>query len=295
MAFKVGSATIDRVEEQRVRMPIGLFTDDVAFVRNELGALPRQMLDRADESFQFCFQSWIIRVDGLVVIVDPCNGNGRSRPGFEFMANLDSPWLENLREAGVAPEDVDLVFCTHLHCDHCGWNVRQQDGRWVPTFPNARYIFAEREFRRWDSAARVDEPGADNDYNISMFEEAVRPVVETGQAEIVALPFRVSPSLVVEAAEGHTVGHAMLRLSNGGGAAYFTGDAFHHPAQVHRPELHLRGCDDLEKAIVTRRAIFARASSEGAFLFPAHLAEPHHGRTVTVSGGFAFVSGGAEA
>ena len=50
------------------------------------------------------------------------------------------PYLANLAAAGFMPEDIDYVLCTHLHADHVGWNTRLVGGRWVPTFPNARYL-----------------------------------------------------------------------------------------------------------------------------------------------------------
>jgi glyoxylase-like metal-dependent hydrolase (beta-lactamase superfamily II) len=122
----------------------------------------------------------------------------------------------------------------------------------------------------------------------------VRPVVETGQAKIVSLPYSLTPCVTVEPAVGHTVGHAMLRLECEGATAFFVGDVVHHPVQVFRPELHLPGCDDLTVAIATRRTLFRRASTNGAILFPAHFAEPHHGRVENDGGEeFAFVAGGA--
>ena len=70
----------------------------------------------------------------------------------------------------------------------------------------------------------------------------------------------------------------MLRLESNGETAFFVGDVVHHPVQIFRPELHLPGCDDLAAAIQTRRTFFERASVSGAAVFPAHFAEPHHGR-----------------
>jgi len=55
------------------------------------------------------------------------------------------PWLDRLAAAGVRPEEVDYVFCTHMHADHSGWNAQRVGGRWVPTFPNAKYVFAGTE------------------------------------------------------------------------------------------------------------------------------------------------------
>jgi glyoxylase-like metal-dependent hydrolase (beta-lactamase superfamily II) len=291
MSLHVGAARIDRVEEQQVPIPIAALTDDARFIADSIAPLPDGFLDPETMTFQFCFQSWVIHVDGVSILVDPCNGNGRKRGNVPIFDDLDTPYLERLTAIGTPAEAIDLVFCTHMHNDHCGWNTQQIDGRWVPTFPNATYVFVDAEYARWDTASPTQHP---NDFNVSVFDESVRPVVEAGQAKIVSVPDALAPSVTVEPAVGHTVGHAMLRLESEGATAYFVGDTVHHPVQVFRPELHLPGCDDLTAAIATRRRVFRRVGNERALLFPAHFAEPHHGR-VEMGGNeeFAFVPGGA--
>jgi glyoxylase-like metal-dependent hydrolase (beta-lactamase superfamily II) len=291
--LEIGEATVDCVEEQRFQRPVTGLGADEAFIARYLSDLPIGFHDPATGDFDFCFQSWVIRVDGLTVLVDPCNGNGRRRPGAHAIFNdANQPYLERLEAIGVPASAVDVVFCTHLHYDHCGWNTQQVNGEWVPTFPNARYVFAEHEYARWDPSTVPAHP---NDLNVSVFEESVLPIVAAGQADIVTLPHRVSPSLLIESAPGHTVGHSMLGLVSGDARAYFVGDALHHPVQVFRPSLHLRGCDDLEQAIETRRGLFTRIAAEGALIFPAHFAEPHHGRVEVGGEGFVFLAGGAPA
>jgi glyoxylase-like metal-dependent hydrolase (beta-lactamase superfamily II) len=183
--------------------------------------------------------------------------------------------LRRLHAASAAPETIDAVFCTHLHNDHCGWNTTWAGDRWVPTFPWARYLLTGTEYRRWAPEAGHPHP---NTYNESVFDECVRPVAEAGLVELVTPPYQISPSLTIEAAPGHTEGHALLRLESRGERCYFTGDAFHHPAQVTRPELRLPGCDDPALAATSRRALVARLHGERAYLFPAHFAAPHYGR-----------------
>jgi len=289
LALIIGAAEIDRVEEQVMPVPFTLLTDDAAFVDRRIAPLPSGFLDPAAMTFQFSNHSWLIRVDGLTVLVDPCNGNGRTRavPNFD---HLDLPYLERLAAAGATADTVDIVFCTHLHNDHCGWNTQYVDGRWVPTFPNAEYLFVDTEYARWDTSLGDQHP---NDFNESVFDECVRPIVDAGQARIVSLPHTVSPSLTIEFAPGHTLGHSMLRLESDGARAYFTGDVFHHPAQVTRCELHLPGCDDLSLAIATRVAVVARVHDDDAFLFPAHFSDPHYGTLALDDGEFVFLPGGA--
>lgn len=289
MSVMIGAAEVARVEEQQFPVPLSLLTDDAEFIARRIAPLPAGFLDRSSATFQFFNQSWLIRADGLTVLVDPCNGNGRDRtvPYFHQRA---LPWLERLRAAGAEPESVDLVFCTHLHNDHCGWNTTWAGDRWTPTFPRARYLLAEAEYRRWDTTAGRPHP---NTYNESVFGECVLPVAEAGLMELVTPPYRISPSLSVESAPGHTEGHALLRLESMGERAYFTGDAFHHPAQVTRPELRLPGCDDPALAIASRRALTARIHAERACLFPAHFAAPHYGRVGREGEEYVFVPAAA--
>lgn len=273
MTIQVGEATIARVEEHRLTVPLALLTDDEDLLTRRIDPLPSGFRDRATGTFEFSNHCWVVRVDGLVVLVDPCTGNGRSGLGPAF-DGLQVPFLERLASAGVPVTAVDMVFCTHLHHDHCGWNTMLVNGRWIPTFPNATYVFAAEEVRRWDPTG----PPHPNHYNPSTFTESVAPVIEAGQARLVTAPAELSPSLTVVPGPGHTVGHAMLRLTSAGTHGYFTGDAFHHPVQLTRPELHLPGCDDLPTAIATRRTLIATALTENALLFPAHFPEPHYGQ-----------------
>jgi glyoxylase-like metal-dependent hydrolase (beta-lactamase superfamily II) len=175
----------------------------------------------------------------------------------------------------VRPEEVDVVFCTHMHHDHCGWNTQLRGGRWVPTFPNARYIFLRREYDRWDPN------GANHravDYNEGVFERSIVPIVEAGLAELVMDAHQIAPGLLVEPAPGHTLGHAVLHLRSGGEEAVFSGDCFHHPLQLVEPAIQFGDCDDLEQAIATRRRIGAFSLERDALVIPAHLPSPHAGR-----------------
>ena len=287
-AVRVGEALIDRIEEHLLPVSFGAFTDDAEFIARRVAPLPSGFLDQGSMTFQFSNHSWVLRVDDLTVLIDPCTGNGRKGRG-PYFDDLDTPYLALLATLGTPADTIDLVFCTHLHHDHCGWNTMRADGRWVPTFTNAEYLFVEEEYRRWDGSTAAHP----NDFNPNVFDECVRPVAEAGQARIIAVPHEISPSLTVEPAPGHTVGHAMLHLVSHGVTAYFTGDAFHHPAQLTRPELHLPGCDDLPAAVATRRSLVQRLLDEHALVFPAHFPAPHYGSLALDDGEVCFVPGGA--
>jgi glyoxylase-like metal-dependent hydrolase (beta-lactamase superfamily II) len=270
--FNVGDAEIRRIEEMAVRYPVGMLADDAWLEANADWLVPN-FVDPVAREFSMIFQSWIVRVDDLVVVVDPCNGNGRSRPALPYFANLDTDYIERFERDGVDPNRVDMVFCTHLHCDHCGWNTRLRDGRWVPTFPNARYYFGRREYERWDPARPGHIPV---EFNAGVFEDSIRPIVDAGLAELVEDLTQLSPSLRTSPTFGHTLGHLSLGLSSAGEDAWFTGDAIHHPIQLALPEATV-GDESVEQAVASRRLIADHLSQTGALMIPAHFAAPHVG------------------
>ena len=94
--------------------------------------------------------SLVLRVAGKVILVDTCVGEHKARPRHAGWNNRSATaYLARLTTVGLRPEDIDIVFCTHLHADHVGWNTRLLDGRWVPTFPNARYLIGKAELDHW--------------------------------------------------------------------------------------------------------------------------------------------------
>jgi glyoxylase-like metal-dependent hydrolase (beta-lactamase superfamily II) len=111
---------------------------------------PRFLCPDAD-AVDITMQSWLLRTRHHTILVDTCGGNHKPREHFPvFHQRKSHAYLDNLRAAGVAPEDIDFVFCTHLHIDHVGWNTRLDNGRWVPTF-RVRAICG----RRWNMTMRA--------------------------------------------------------------------------------------------------------------------------------------------
>ncbi len=271
--FTIGNAEIHRIEELTAHLPLAMFNAaDEVIARNAHWLFPHWA--SLDQTWEMVVQSWIVIVDGRVVVVDPCVGNGRALPEFPLFHMLETPFIERFAASGIRPEDVDCVFCTHLHSDHCGWNTVLRDGRFVPTFPNARYIMARREFERWDSRQPGYRSVAAND---GVFEASVLPVLEAGLIDLIPDDHRISPSLTVEPAPGHTAGHSTLHLASAGREAWFTGDTFHHPLELLHPELDAGTCEDFAQTLATRRRLIDRFIASGALIIPAHFAVPHVG------------------
>ena len=263
---EIGGAGIWQVEEITQKKPLSAMTGD----RDLIERLPKWLFPRfidAESQVDIVSQSWILIVDGRVVVVDPCTGNGRDFPDFAPAHMLDTPYLERFAATGVRPEDVDFVFCTHLHMDHCGWNTMLRAGRYVPTFPNARYVMVQREFNRWDSRRPDHVPLAPN---AGTFENSVLPVIEAGLADLVPDTFSITASLQIEPAPGHTIGHSMLHLAGESREAYFVGDAFHHPIEMIHPDLDSGTCESFALASQTRRRIIETCLTRNALVIPAH-------------------------
>jgi len=264
-------------------------TDDV--ISANLDWLAPNFIDRTTRKLDIHIQSWLIDTGEHRVLVDACGGNDKHRPFFPVFDHAKRPYLENLAGAGYAPEDIDFVFCTHLHVDHVGWNTRLESGVWVPTFPNARYLFSEAEYRHADPACRLSGELEAKDV---IFNDSVLPIVEAGLSILVNGVHEVTEQLHIQPASGHSPGHCILRASSGGQTALFTGDALHHPLQIAAPHFNSFACEDAVQARETRLRILDECAEHGYLLVPAHFAPPHVGRIRKTGSTFAFMPGGVQ-
>jgi glyoxylase-like metal-dependent hydrolase (beta-lactamase superfamily II) len=217
------------------------------------------------------FHSILLHAAGKTILVDACLGNDKPRPHVEEWDMRQGTFLEDLKQAGTSVEDVDIVMCTHLHADHVGWNTRLDNGQWVPTFPNARYLFARKEMAYWQQQL-ADRPATE--VNHDSWADSVVPVIDAGLAVQVAETEVIAPGVSLLPAPGHTPGNVILRLEDQGERAYVTGDSIHHPVQVDHPEWSSRFCWDPDLSRDTRRSILDMAADEKAWLLPAHFPTP---------------------
>ena len=175
-----------------------------------------------------------------------------------------------------------------MHVDHVGFNTTLVDGRWVPTFPNARYLFSRADYAYWDPSNPACEHRGDNDL---IFTDSIAPVVEAGLHQLIDDGWELDGTLRVQSAAGHTPGHFVVRAASRGERAIFAGDAMHHPIQVAEPHVNSRYCKDPDAARRARREILEACASGGDLLMPAHFGAPHTGRVVTAGDAFAFKPG----
>lgn len=272
----IGELAIDTILE---REPMVVrFADFLPASNPEAIAAERAWLEpryaRLDKGLgMLAFHSYLVRTPQHTILVDTCIGNDKQRGGVAEFHMQKTAWLDNLRAAGVSPEQVNYVMCTHMHSDHVGWNTRLQDGHWVPTFPNARYLFARREFEHRERLHLAD-PSA----GFGMFSDSVLPVVASGQAVLVDSDYALDDHVQLAPAAGHTPGNVVIQLRSNGASAILSGDVMHHPLQVVYPQWSAQFCEDPQLSARYRQHFVESHADTNTLILPAHFPAPTAGR-----------------
>ncbi len=276
---EIGHITWRRViETEGPEFDIGFLLPDAtadALAPHRAWLEPR-FLDPASGKLVMATQSYVLRTRHHAILVDACVGNDKER-------RFHAPWshrhearyLDNLAAIGLAPENIDFVMCTHLHADHVGWNTRLVDGRWVPTFPNARYLFAATEFAHWEALNKKGKK-----YSDGCIDDSVLPVVEAGRADIVADDYAFDDEIHFEMTPGHTPGHVCIRLDSQDRRAVLSGDVMHAPIQCREPGWSAVGCTDPALSAATRRAFLDRHCETDTLVMTAHFPSPSAGHVI---------------
>ncbi len=226
-------------------------------------------------------QAFLVESQGRRIIVDTCLGNDKRLP-IRRWSNRKGPFLNDLAAAGFARETIDTVLCTHLHMDHVGWNTMRVDGRWVPTFPNAQYLFGRLEWEHWDRTRESWTP--------TIIEESIQPILDARQHKLVETDHRITGEVRLEPTPGHTPGHVSVRIASQGEQAVITGDLMHHPCQIARPQWNSVADVDPQQACVTRHAFIKQRAERGELVIGTHFAAPVAGHIVRDGEGFRFLA-----
>lgn len=264
----IGNATIEKVEEicGPGFKPGRMFPkfDQEAFDAQKSWMVPEHVQEGSDRLIG-SVHTWVVKTGRHTILIDTCLGNHKDRhnPGWN---KLNTPFLERLEACGCHPDSVDFVMCTHLHVDHVGWNTKLENGRWVPTFKNARYLFAKREYAHWETEHRTK--GLET--NGGSFDDSVLPVVEAGKAVMIESDHQPDPLLTIRDYPGHTPGSIAIKLKDQGRQACFSGDIMHHPIQVYHPDWSSQFCWDQAMSAVSRRKLLEDCVESNALLCPAH-------------------------
>jgi glyoxylase-like metal-dependent hydrolase (beta-lactamase superfamily II) len=260
--------------------------ENIAANREWLG--PR-LVEPGSDKLVLSFHSYVIKTPTLNILVDTCNGNDKERPSMPAWHRLNLPYLERLGALGLRPEDIDIVMCTHLHTDHVGWNTRLENGRWVPTFSNARYLMSKQDFTHFDALHRA---GPEQPVNRGSFVDSVLPVVEHGKAVMIepgdTVAADLSDQVWLESAPGHSPGNLNIFIKSGGRRVCLCGDVMHHAIQCAVPELSSPADADKAQAIASRRKLLEQTADTDITLLTGHFPDPTAGRVVSHGDAFRF-------
>ncbi|MEB5923957.1 MBL fold metallo-hydrolase [Franconibacter daqui] len=241
--------------------------------------LSRRMAEQAmTPRTETSINAYVINTGKQLILVDSGAGPLFGKAGGHL--------LENLRAAGIPPEQIDTVLLTHIHADHSGGV--QHDGK--PAFPNATVRVDKRDVDFWlDPAHASDvEPGQRHTFEES--ERSLRPVIDAGKLEPFTAPAKIMPDIEALPAGGHTPGSVMYKVSRGGETLLLWGDIIHVQAvQMPQPEVAIHFDVDQAKAVEQRQTALDMAARSNAWVASAHIAFPGIGKVKKAQEGYRWV------
>jgi glyoxylase-like metal-dependent hydrolase (beta-lactamase superfamily II) len=266
--WRIGEVTVTRIVEIEATGGMSRIIPDAQRERvREIGWLYPHFANE-EGRMRGAIHALLVETQDRRIVVDTCIGNDKERaiPAWDM---LQTQFLDDLAEAGFARDSIDTVMCTHLHVDHVGWNTMLKDDKWVPTFPNARYLMGEIEFNHWRGHEREDQA--------QVMADSVLPVFDAGLVDLVQADHALCPEVRLVASHGHTPGHVSVLIESKGETALITGDFLHHPCQMARPEWSSAPDSDPAAAIETRHRMFERFADTPTLIIGTHFATPTAG------------------
>jgi glyoxylase-like metal-dependent hydrolase (beta-lactamase superfamily II) len=283
LSWQVGAVKITRVVE--LEMPIA-YNPEGSFLAEAtpeaLRATPWLYPNFVDEEdrMRLSIHALLVEAPGVRLVVDTCVGNDKVRPSLLGKKPLSTNFLQQMADLGWTRESVDTVVCTHLHVDHVGWNTMLENGKWVPTFPKARYLMGRTELEHWRG-----ETGGETQ---EILADSVQPILDAGLAELVDMDHRISPEIRLTPTPGHTPGHVSVMIESDGQTAVITGDMTHHPCQMAHPDWSPPFDSDRIASAVMRRKMFAEWADQPILVIGTHYAAPTAGHVKTDGEAFRF-------
>jgi glyoxylase-like metal-dependent hydrolase (beta-lactamase superfamily II) len=268
MQWNVGKVSITKVVEletvgsTRFILPLA--------DRHEIQKLPWLVPHFATDEgrLKMSIHSLVVETPNRRIVVDTGLGNEKQGRGIPAWNNRNGPFLEALTSAGFPPDSIDTVLCTHLHVDHVGWNTRLDGGKWVATFPNARYLFGKAEYEYWRDHS--DQPA-----QAAVFEDSIKPIVDSGMCDLIASDARLTDEITMLSAPGHSPGHMCVHIVSDGEEALLTGDVAHHPCQMAHLDWSSAVDSDPVQSAATRRRLFSRFADRPTLVIGGHFDAGH--------------------
>ena len=273
MQWRIGKVTVTKIVELEVTGGSRFILPQATY--EEILPIRWMQPHFADERgrLKMSIHALVVETPDRRIVVDTCLGNDKQGRRIPTWNNLQGPFLADLATAGYPRESIDTVLCTHLHVDHVGWNTMLVDGKWLPTFPRARYLMGRVEFAHWQEQHERDDMAA-------VFADSVKPVYDAGLADLVEIDQRVCDEISLVPTTGHTPGHVSVFIRSEGEEALSTGDFIHHPCPIAHPEWSSTADTDPEAAHRTRDRMLKELSERPVLVIGTHFAGATAGRIV---------------
>ena len=266
--WRIGDVTVTRVVEIEATGGMSRVIPDAK--RERLKEIPWMYPHFADENGRMrgAIHALIVEAPDRTIMVDTCVGNDKER-GNPAWNQLQTAFLDDMEKAGYVLDAIDNVLCTHLHIDHVGWNTMLVDGKWVPTFPKARYLIGQVEFAHWQVDTDLDQT--------AVMADSVLPVFDANLVDLVETDHQISDEISLMPTVGHTPGHVSVMIKSNGEEAMITGDFIHHPCQFAHPEWSSSFDTDPVQSAQTRREVFDKYADTPTLIIGTHFATPTAG------------------
>jgi glyoxylase-like metal-dependent hydrolase (beta-lactamase superfamily II) len=268
MQWRVGKVKITKVVEletigsTRFILPLAS--------REEIQTLPWLIPHFATEEgrLKMSIHSLVVETPSRRIVVDTGLGNDKQGRNVPTWNDRKGPFLDTMTAAGFPPDSIDTVLCTHLHVDHVGWNTKLEDGKWVPTFAKARYVFGKTEYEYWREHSTAPDKAA-------VFNDSVKPIVDAGKAELIASDARLTDEITLIPTPGHSPGHMSILIRSDGEEGLLTGDVAHHPCQMAHLDWSSTADSDPKQSAATRQELFSRFADRPVLVIGGHYDAGH--------------------
>ena len=272
ISHSAGTLEVTQLSDAAFERDLRIFFDgvDTAAWTAEVG------VERPEDPVPYGYAGFLVRGDGHTTLIDTGMGARDCEPGVESCAELPL----RLADVGVAPGEVDVLLHSHLHLDHCGWDVTAEG---AVGFPGAEVHVAAAEVDFW-MTPHPDAPERD----VRFAEQHFRPLMDAGLVRTFEGDARVTPSVTMVATPGHTPGHCVQLVESEGEALILVGDAMHHPAHIAHLDWHSIYDEDREQAREARRRICELAIETDALVTGPHFPALTLGRIRREGGGYRF-------
>lgn len=263
--FKIGELEVVAVSDGSAKAPATVYFGGTTA---EDWEPHKRWLDH-EGNVVFPFNCFLIKSGDRRVLIDTGLGP------IKLWAFTGGELLNELAKVGVTPEDIDTVFVTHLHVDHCGTVALPANGKLTPAFPKAAYRWTTAEDSYW----RITKVPRAEGFSMEGMLDAIAPQFEPSEDGAA-----LAPGVNVMSLPGHTPGQAGVVLSSGEARAFILGDAISCPVQLEMPEWSGMGDVDPKLARRTQEAVAKEAEGSGALVGAAHFPGLTFGRILQGEG-----------